>query len=125
MEQAHSFFGVMLCSLATAQELIWLETKKIDEYGGWTNDWQFLVQMGSPYMLATGLGSPVEDAHTQVNATSKGKHRVWVRTKKLDTAYKNNKNEAKKLKVTVQYRVRIACFGFRLYIKNTGPRKGI
>ncbi|MEX2593162.1 MAG: FAD-dependent oxidoreductase, partial [Anditalea sp.] len=82
-----TFFGVMLCSLTIAQELIWLETEKFDDHGGWTNDWQFLDQMGSSYLLASGIGSPVEDAYTQVNASITGKYRIWVRTKNWDTTH--------------------------------------
>jgi len=40
-----------------------------------------MEQMGSPYLLAHGLGIPVEDATTKVNFPSAGKYRVWVRTK--------------------------------------------
>ena len=35
-------------------------------------------QMGSPFLLAHGLGRPVADAVTKV-ALAKGEYRVWVR----------------------------------------------
>ena len=47
-------------------EPIWLETERFDDYGGWTNDTQFVDQMGSPYLMAIGLGKPVADAVTHV-----------------------------------------------------------
>ena len=37
--------------------------------------------MGSPYLLAHGLGEPVTDATTQVKFPAPGNYRVWVRTK--------------------------------------------
>jgi hypothetical protein len=38
-------------------------------------------QMGSPYLLAHGLGEPVADAQTEVRIPQTAKYRVWVRTK--------------------------------------------
>lgn len=37
-------------------------------------------QMGSPYLLAHGLGIPVKDAKTEIEFPSAGFYRVWVRT---------------------------------------------
>jgi hypothetical protein len=37
--------------------------------------------MGSPYLLAHGLGRPVADATTEVELPAAGRYRVWVRTK--------------------------------------------
>jgi hypothetical protein len=37
--------------------------------------------MGSPYLLAHGLGVPVKDATTTVHFQVPGKYRVWVRTR--------------------------------------------
>ena len=39
-------------------------SRAVAEHGGWTNDAQFIDQMGSPYLLAIGLGTPVADAVT-------------------------------------------------------------
>lgn len=33
--------------------------EEINDFGGWTLDSQFEVEMGSPYLLAHGLGVPV------------------------------------------------------------------
>ena len=38
-------------------------------------------QMGSPYLLAHGLGVPVKDAVTSAKFTKPGTYRVWVRTR--------------------------------------------
>ena len=62
-------------------ETIWLEAEQFGEPGGWVNDPQFIDQMGSPYLLAVGLGTPVGDAMTSVTVNRPGKYRLWVRTK--------------------------------------------
>lgn len=58
-----------------------VEAEQFDDLGGWVIDQQFMDQMGSPYLLAHGLGNPVKDATTYVKFPRKGKYRVWVRTK--------------------------------------------
>jgi len=62
-------------------ELVWLETERFDDYGGWTNDTQFIDQMGSPYLMAIGLGEPVADAVTHLRVPRAGRYRIWARTK--------------------------------------------
>ena len=60
---------------------ILVETESFQDYGGWKLDTQFIQIMGSPYLLAHGLGEPVKDATTSVTFPQTGKYRVWVRTK--------------------------------------------
>jgi hypothetical protein len=48
---------------------------------GWSLDTQFTEAMGSPYLLAHGLGRRVSDAHAKVSLPSSGRWRVWVRAK--------------------------------------------
>ena len=57
------------------------EAEAFENYGGWLLDSQFEESMGSPYLLAHGLGKPVQDATTTVNIAESGAYRVWVRTK--------------------------------------------
>ena len=65
---------------------VWAE--RIDVYansfreGGWKLDVQFMDTMGSPYLIAHGLGSPVPDAVAAVAVPVSGRWRVWVRTRK-------------------------------------------
>jgi len=66
---------------ARAAEPIWLEAEHFADHGGWRLDAQFIDQMGSPYLLADGLGAPVDDARTTVEVPNRGKYRLWVRTK--------------------------------------------
>lgn len=59
----------------------WVEAESFQKTGGWVVDQQFMDQMGSPYLLAHGLGTPVADATTEVTFSEIGNYRVWVRTK--------------------------------------------
>ena len=61
-------------------KLIFIEAESFSKMGGWVIDQQSMDQMGSPYMMAHGLGVPVENARTKVEIPEKGKYRVWVRT---------------------------------------------
>ncbi len=62
-------------------ESILVEAESFDEYGGWKLDTQFIDIMGSPYLLAHGLGKPVDDASTTIKVSAPGTYRVFVRTK--------------------------------------------
>ncbi|MBB3699355.1 FAD-dependent oxidoreductase [Flammeovirga yaeyamensis] len=62
-------------------EFLFVEAEQFDDLGGWDVDQQSMDQMGSPYLLAHGLGQAVKDATTKVNFPDKGKYRVWVRTR--------------------------------------------
>ena len=59
---------------------VMIEAESFYDWGGWVNDTQFMDQMGSPYLLAHGLGKPVADAKTTFEAKG-GRYSVWVRTK--------------------------------------------
>ena len=52
------------------------------EAGGWALDVQFMDVMGSPYLLAHGLGVRVTDATADVAFPEDGQYRVWVRTRR-------------------------------------------
>ena len=60
---------------------ILVEAEGFRDLGGWVNDQQFMDQMGSPFLLAHGLGRVVADAVTTVSVPETGKYRVWVRTR--------------------------------------------
>ena len=62
-------------------EFVFVEAEQFENFGGWNIDQQSMERMGSPYLLAHGLGIPVEDATTTVTFPSEGTYRVWVRTK--------------------------------------------
>jgi len=66
---------------AEANEFLFVEAEQFASHGGWELDQQSMDQMGSPYLLAHGLGIPVKDATTTVTFPSAGTYRVWVRTR--------------------------------------------
>jgi len=65
---------------AVLAESLLVEAEGFDSHGGWSLDQQFMQTMGSPYLLAHGMGKPVADAETTVDFKSTGKYRMWVRT---------------------------------------------
>lgn len=65
----------------TAAQTILVEAEAFTNHGGWVVDQQFMDQMGSPFLLAHGLGKPVKDAVTKVTFPAAGTYRVWVRTR--------------------------------------------
>jgi hypothetical protein len=66
---------------AAPANTVLVETESFADTGGWVLDAQFMDQMGSPYLLAHGLGRPVKDATTSVTLPGADTYRVWVRTK--------------------------------------------
>lgn len=73
---------LLMCpSLAMTQNDALLEAEGFLEKGGWYTDPQFIEQMGSTYLIAHGLGTPVKNASTKVKLKAKGTYHVWARTK--------------------------------------------
>ena len=66
---------------AQKNSTVLIEAESFTNKGGWVVDPQFVEQMGSPYLLAHGLGIPVADAQTNIVIKETGKYYVWVRTK--------------------------------------------
>jgi len=62
-------------------QYVFIEAESFENKGGWVVDQQFVEQMGSPYLLAHGLGNPVENAWTKIKFPAKGLYHVWARTK--------------------------------------------
>jgi len=60
---------------------IWIEAESFNTLGGWVIDQQSMDQMGSPYIMAHGMGVPVKDATTTFEFPHSGKWTVWVRTR--------------------------------------------
>ncbi len=65
----------------TAETSVLVEAEGFQNTGGWVIDQQVMDQMGSPFLLAHGLGRQVEDATTIVQFPQSGEYRVWVRTR--------------------------------------------
>lgn len=71
---------ILTASALPAQDVL-VEAESFSSPGGWKLDTQFIREMGSPYLLAHGLGRPVQDATTTVQVPEPGTYRVFVRTK--------------------------------------------
>ena len=76
-----SFIFLALSAAGAFAQSLLIEAESFQDKGGWVVDPQFVEQMGSPYLLAHGLGEPVENAVATVNFKEGGKYHVWVRTK--------------------------------------------
>jgi hypothetical protein len=70
-----------LTSCSKNKHEVLIEAESFSDKGGWVVDPQFVEQMGSPYLLAHGLGIPVENAKSEFNVPACGKYFIWVRTK--------------------------------------------
>jgi len=66
---------------ATATSGVLVEAASFAKPGGWKLDTQHYQQMGGCYLLAHGMGKPVDNASTKVNIPQSGKWHVWVRTR--------------------------------------------
>ena len=58
----------------------WIEAESFANPGGWVLDTQFIDIMGSPYLMAHGMGKVVKDAETEVEVPA-GEYTLWARTK--------------------------------------------
>jgi len=73
-------FPTFLTNAALVKRLL-VEAESFQKTGGWVIDPQYVFQMGSPYLLAHGMGKPVENASTTVQFPGTGTYHIWVRTK--------------------------------------------
>jgi len=72
--------SILLTSCQKKNTSLLIEAESFQNKGGWVGDPQFTGQMGSPYLLAHGMGKPVGNAITSTQFPETGKYHVWVRT---------------------------------------------
>lgn len=78
------FTTIMLLAFICMQaknSIVLVEAESFAQKGGWVIDQQSMDVMGSPYLMAHGMGVPVEDATTELKFPKKGKYKVYVRTR--------------------------------------------
>ena len=75
-----TLFLLMLCINSHAQSDILIEAESFADKGGWSVDQQFTFEMGSPYLIAHGMGREVEDASTEVRFRKAGEYHIYART---------------------------------------------
>jgi len=70
----------LTAAIAAQAQPKWIEAESFSSHGGWVLDTQFIDIMGSPYLMAHGMGKPVKDAETEVELPA-GEYTLWARTK--------------------------------------------
>ena len=85
----------LLCTVSAWSANVLVEAENFTHKGGWVVDQQFMDQMGSPYLLAHGMGVPVEDAYTEVTFPEKGKYYVYIRTFNWTSPWKEGEGPGK------------------------------
>ena len=80
---ARTFFAILALATSTSctqGQGVFLETEAFENHGGWALDQQFMDRMGSPYLLAHGMGEPVADASTTFEVPENGRYHIYART---------------------------------------------
>ncbi|MDD4017489.1 MAG: FAD-dependent oxidoreductase [Kiritimatiellae bacterium] len=80
--------GTLAPFVCVAEKGVWLEAEGFRTLGGWVVDQQSMGQMGSAYIMAHGMGVPIENAQTVCNIPRKGEWTVWVRTRDWTASWK-------------------------------------
>ena len=93
-----------LCVVSSHAQSIFIEAESFQNKGGWVVDQQFMDLMGSSYLMAHGLGTPVSDATTTVNFDKRGEYTVFVRTYNWTSPW-TTKEGPGKFQLTVNGRV--------------------
>ncbi|MGC6425598.1 MAG: FAD-dependent oxidoreductase [Akkermansiaceae bacterium] len=75
--------SLLFCTIGFSQaaDSVFLEAEAFENRGGWSTDSQFILTMGSAYLIAHGLGTPVDDATHRATFPSTGTYHLHVRTK--------------------------------------------
>ena len=60
---------------------IYIEAESFDRLGGWIVDTASMEQLGSSYIMAHGMGVPVEDAVTAFEIEECGTYHIWALTR--------------------------------------------
>lgn len=70
----------IFAACSTQSSSIFVEAESFENKGGWVVDQQFMDLMGSPYLMAHGMGVPVADASTNIEVAQSDKYHMYVRT---------------------------------------------
>jgi len=90
-----------VCSQAKNNSLLLVETESFAQKGGWVIDQQSMDVMGSPYLMAHGMGVPVQDASTSIQFSKVGTYRVFVRTRNWAARWSKSSDVPGKFQVIV------------------------
>lgn len=77
---------------------IFIEAESFKNKGGWVVDTASMETIHSAYLMAHGMGEPVDDAVTEFDISNSGVYNIWALTRDW-TAVWNIKNPAGKFKI--------------------------
>lgn len=97
--------------VAAPQHVVWVEAEGFATLGGWVIDSQVMDQMGSPFLMAHGLGRPVADAETRVKVPVAGAYRVWARTRDWNAPWGGGKEPPGRFQILINGKPLPAVFG--------------
>ena len=103
-------FAAIMSGCSRPTEDIFLEAENMNDCGGWVVDQQSMMQMGSPYLMAHGMGQAVEDATTEITLDSGGSYRMWVRTRDWTRRW-SKEHSAGQFQVVINDKATKAIFG--------------
>lgn len=104
------FFSTVFTAVILGQsKSVLVEAESFNAKGGWLIDQQSMDVMGSPYLIAHGMGTPVKDAHTTVRFPAKGNYYVYVRTRNWTAAW--SESAAGKFQIKINDNVLSKTFG--------------
>lgn len=92
-----------------------VEAESFKNHGGWAVDQQFMDLMGSPYLLAHGMGVKVEDATTEVEFPACGEYKVYVRTYNWTSPWFDGKGPG-------QFRLKVGNHTLETVLGDTGDK---
>jgi len=90
-----SVFIIISGCFTSRKSSVLVEAENFRNKGGWVVDQQFMDLMGSPYLMAHGLGVPAADAETTVEFPSNGEYNVFVRTYNWTSPWYNGEGPGK------------------------------
>ena len=60
---------------------IFIEAESFRQLGGWVIDTASMEHLHSVYVMAHGMGIPVEDSITEFTIAEDGEYRIWALTR--------------------------------------------
>ena len=104
MKRKLFFLSVFLAASRLSAGTLFVEAESFEKKGGWFIDQQFMSEMGSPYLLAHGMGRPVADAETTLAVPESGEYRVLVRTRNWVARWRPDAEAPGRFRVSVDGR---------------------
>lgn len=101
---------ILFLTVQAQKDGVLVEAESFANKGGWVVDQQFMDRMGSPFLMAHGMGVPVKNADTQIRFPEKGQYRMYVRTRNWAARW-NKKDAPGKFQVLINHKPVAPVFG--------------